>query len=97
MEGGSIKLIREEWSLQDYSGLCRHWRETAPPPYISLRLIATAHGAKFDVAGSSAGSAAAMPSDCADPLALAAYLGQSDVLPYVAPRRGLIIDPGGNS
>ena len=61
--------------------------------------IAESLGIKFDRGGGGGGSYGSSPDSNppADPLSLAAYLGQSEVLPYVAPRRGLIIDPGGQA
>lgn len=70
------------------------WGEI-PPPFISLSIIARAHGAKFGERQPGARAAIPPPgsagSDSANPEALMGFLGQAEPIPYRAPARGLPI------
>jgi len=53
LEGGSPRLIREHWGLADYGEMQDYWLAVAPPPHISISLIAGALGIDFDRLGPS--------------------------------------------
>ena len=61
-----------------------------PPAHILLQYIAQAVG--VEMTGGSASSAAPEPAQQADPFAIQSLIGQAEMLPYTAPRRGFAIE-----
>lgn len=72
------------------------WRDN-PPLAITMRMAAEAMGARFDGAGkpNAAPAVETTRGEQADPHALMVALGQSEPVPYVAPKKGIALPTDG--
>ena len=47
IEGGSKRVVLDEWTLEDVSGLRNHWQRCGPPAHIGIAALAAAWGVKL--------------------------------------------------